>query len=414
MMVGFLLLFKDKKKSLYLFLLIGIIIPFTVKALCKHSLEVETNLVIDGKEAIFLPGSEVNVKMKYLAGDNSPLLTSENSNVMKIHYSDFEPDESNKEDKNIVSTVDSSYPIYMWFDNGTIYWWSEDKTPSFNEDASSMFYRFCELSDISGLKHIDLTHTKSINSFFAHTSFETLDSLELWNTSFITSMQFVFENNFYLTDMTGIKNWNVENVKEMGSFFSRCFQLETIDLSNWSTLSLEGINGMFNMSPLPNSSMSTSLKKIILSEKFDTSKVIYMIGVFSFNSLIEDYQFLHYFDTSNTLKLDEMFLNNTSLNSLELLKSWDVSKVSSLKRTFAYCTGLESLTGLEDWDVSNVEIFNSTFWGDGNLVDLSAITDWNVSRTANYNKMFFGVSTHPSFSKLEGSWDQNGTFIPSN
>ena len=125
MMVGLLLLFKDKKKSLYLFLLIGIIIPFTVNALCKHSLEIETNLVIDGKEAIFLPGREVNIKMKILAGnDVSTSATGyglRNQNITSIKSSEIEPSINNKEDKNIVSVAESPYPIYMWYEEGIIY-----------------------------------------------------------------------------------------------------------------------------------------------------------------------------------------------------------------------------------------------------------------------------------------------------
>ena len=53
-------------------------------------------------------------------------------------------------DDNIVSK--SNYPIYMWYSNGTIYWWSEDSHPYLNEDASFMFNKMSNLSDISGLE----------------------------------------------------------------------------------------------------------------------------------------------------------------------------------------------------------------------------------------------------------------------
>ena len=177
LIIGFILIIKKYRKSSYL-LLVFLIIPFTVKALCRHTLEIETNLVIDGKEAIFLPGQEVNVKMKELAGDDTSSVNIgynfRDSLITSIRYSDVEPDEINREEKNVVSTSESVYPIYMWYEDGTIYWWSEDKTPALNEDASYMFNYFKEMNNISGIKNIDASNAKSIKSILYFTSVEEL------------------------------------------------------------------------------------------------------------------------------------------------------------------------------------------------------------------------------------------------
>ena len=174
LIIGFIILINKKyRKSSYL-LLVFLIIPFTVKALCRHTLEIETNLVIDGKEAIFLPGKEVNAKMKELAGDDTSSVNGgynfRDSLITSIKYSDVEPDEINREEKNVVSTSESVCPIYMWYEDGTIYWWSEDKTPALNEDASYMFCFIQSLTDISGVEQFDLFNVKNMEAFFAFDS----------------------------------------------------------------------------------------------------------------------------------------------------------------------------------------------------------------------------------------------------
>ena len=40
--------------------------------------------------------------------------------------------------------------------------------------------------------------------------------------------------------------------------------------------------------------------------------------------------------------------------------------------------------------------------------------DWNISKVTNFGGMFKNVPTHPDFTKVEGTWDSNGTFTPNN
>ena len=40
--------------------------------------------------------------------------------------------------------------------------------------------------------------------------------------------------------------------------------------------------------------------------------------------------------------------------------------------------------------------------------------DWNISKVTNFGGMFENVPTHPDFTKVEGTWDSNGTFTPNN
>ena len=431
------------KKKLFLIGTLLSIIPLTTTALCTVNLNVETKIEIENKEAVFLPGSEVNIKMKELAGDDTSSVTTpysfSDTNIISIKYSDVEPIADNKEEKNVVSIPNSNYPIYMWYEDNTIYWWSEDSHPSLNEDSRYMFGALKQINDISGLKNIDASATKRINFLFASSSIknvsdlkkwntssledisymflmtnylENLEGLENWNTSNVknmtgflgdayslkklsglenwdtsnvTTLAFMLQNDELLENIDAIKNWNVSKVKAMNQLFCACVSLEEIDLSNWDTSSLENMNHMFGMWNKNGSVRKDSkLKRIILSEKFNTSNVTIMSGLLANNTQIEEYSFLRFIDTSNVIQMSQFFQNNYNLSNLQYLKDWDVSKVTGFQWMF------QSVSSLED---------------------ASAINNWNISPNANYSNMFKNTPTHPEFTKVQGTWS-GGTFTP--
>ncbi len=462
----------NEKRSSTLLLLLGVsisLIPITVHALCKCELNINSKIEINGMEAEFLPGKEVSVKMKLLAGDDLSGVTNgysfENTSIVAVKYSQNEPDSSNKEDKNIVSIPESLYPIYMWFDNGTIYWWSEDETPSLNEDASYMFGALTSLSDISGLEKMDVSNTEILSSIFLYSgltdvnylqkwktsnvtimkdiffnnkslinleglrnwdissvdniyrafasnlSLQSLNGLETWDVSNVTNMSYVFsqckelvdisalenwdtsnvENISFLlgsckelVDVSALKYWNVEKVSNMKGLFNSCWHIDEIDFSNWSTKSLTNASNMFGMSYDAQGNTGGDIKKIILSDKFDTSKVTDMSYMFYNNNHFEDYNFLDYIDTSSVTNMEGMFCKNSKLTNLEKLSRWDVSNVTS---------------------------FNFMFSDSSNITDTSAIKDWNIRRDATFEHMFHNGVVPPEFTNVTGTWNR-GTFTP--
>ena len=146
--------------------------------------------------AMFLNGGTVNTKMKTLAslangGETVTGTGTGDRYITAIKESLTEPTDENKEEKNIVSVNNNQYPIpiYMWYEDGTIYWWSEDKKPMLNIDASNMFNRMLILTNIIGLKNFD--SSKSINfsyMFNFATALSDISSISNWNTSNVTNM----------------------------------------------------------------------------------------------------------------------------------------------------------------------------------------------------------------------------------
>ena len=413
-----------------------------VKAVCTCNLDINTNLEIDAKEAVFINGKDFILKIKEMAGDDTTgsLYSTPDTNILAIKESQNEPSDENKTNEHIVSTDDSPYPIYMWFDNGTLYWWSEDKTPALNEDSAGMFIRLNSLLDFSGIEKFDATKVKSLTYAFAGLSIENLLFLKNWNTSSLENLSFAFyedrqllttsglENwntsnvntlmatfyaNFSLNDVSALKNWDVRKVETMAMLFTCCFDIEEIDLSNWATDSLTDMKYMFaSLQYSGDRTLQNKLKHIYLSSSFNTSKVTNMASLLYWDEYLEDYDFLQYLDVSNVTKLDSFFQNNTNLNSLSLIRDWDVSKVTTMYLTFAGCTNLTSVEPIKNWVVSSVTNMDRMFFGDTKITDINEIKDWDITNVTTFSFMLRNVPSFPEFTKVQGTWDDKGTFTP--
>ena len=124
-----------------------------------HSYVPTTDITVKAKwieiEAMFDTGINVNEKFKTLAGTElatgySDLYQSSNTNVTAIQKSTTEPTAENKTEEHVVSAPNSNVPIYAWFDNGTIYWWTSANVAFANQDASYMFAKFENMTEFSG------------------------------------------------------------------------------------------------------------------------------------------------------------------------------------------------------------------------------------------------------------------------
>ena len=365
----------------------------------------------DAIEANFLTGAEVNIKMKLLAGNNitDNSVYHSDKNVKAIKSSLTEPTEENKEYKNIVSTEDSPYPIYMWYEDNTIYYWSQDPTPNLNKLSSTMFFGFDALENIDGLANFDASNVEVMNWLFGYcTKLPNLDALSSWDTSNVVSMAETFDACYGLVSMDGIKNWNVKKVKDMWQLFSCDYSLETVDLSNWETDSLESFGNVFGMwdnrgYPYLNS----KLKRVYLSDKFDTSKVTSMFGLLANNRVIEDYSFLSYLDVSNVRVMNQFFQYNLGMKNVDALANWNTSNVESMSGMFQI-TSLTNLNGLKNWNTSKVISMNSIFNSCNSLTDASGISNWNTSKVEDMGYAFRADNVGSKLANLDISkWDMS-------
>lgn len=201
-------------------------------------------------EAIFAEGTEVNKAMKTLAaGSTVSDYSATDTSITTIAKYTGTSMPSNVNAVR-VDAADSEAPIFMWYSNGTIYWWSPDSTPSLNEDASYMFYRLQNMTNIDGVSTFNTTGTTNMRAIFGksdsvHVSPTNVDALENWDVSNVTSIREMFQNWGDLDDVDGLSNWNTENVVDMSSLFYECTSLTEIDLSNFETNNVTNMAQMF-------------------------------------------------------------------------------------------------------------------------------------------------------------------------
>ena len=298
---------KKNKSIKFMAIILGfcIVIPTSVFALCEYRLKLQSNIVIDQREATFLPGPEFNVKIKKLAGADDKINTYNayysDSNITSIIKSDTEPSDSNKEEKNIVSTSDSEYPIYMWFEDGTIYWWSEVQNPSLNSDSSKLLNYITNLTNIDGLKYFDTLKVNNFNRFLTENKLTNLDSLSSWDTSNVTNLEDAFWGCNKLENVDGLKNWNTSNVTNLRELFMWDHSLKNIDgLKNW-----------------------------------DTSRVTSMSGTFYYCENLTNSDSLSNWNTLSVVDMSSMFSNCSKITDNNSIVNWDISNVTNFKYMFS-------------------------------------------------------------------------------
>ena len=378
---------------------------------------------VDTLQAIFLSGEDFNAKVKTLAGHTNPTYNTVDTNVLYIKKSKEEPSSENKQSQNIVSSQNSEVPIYAWFDNETIYWWSEDIKPNLNNNSSRMFQNFHGVEDIE-LKYIKTNLTTDMSYLFANceklevidvsrfdtsnvtnmlsmfqikTDFDSklksIKGLENFDTSKVTTMRLMFSGLIRLVKLD-LRNFNTSNVTDMSAMFQRCDALEELDISNFNTNRVTTLKATFNgakkVKKLNLSNFNTSnvlnmegmfqsmesLEQLDVSS-FDTSKVTAMTWMFNGASKLKKLD-LSNFNTSNVTSMKIMFQNMESLEELNI-SNFDTDKVTDMSYMFGCGTSsngcvLREIKGLENFNTANVTTMHCMFINQHELrtLDLSS------------------------------------------
>ncbi|MBR4177957.1 MAG: BspA family leucine-rich repeat surface protein [Bacilli bacterium] len=297
----------------------------------------------------FDKGRVVNSKIKSLvAGRNIHYNTNDNS-VTGFKYASSKPSGFQESENNTVSPLDESYDgedIYIWYDNGTIYFYSAAKNIYLNADGYSMFCRFNALKDISGLSHVKADNVESLQNFFiSDYSLEDLSPLKDWNVSKVKSLR----------SFINIDDTDIESTRKAGS-------IKTLEpLSKWNVKSVIDMKYAFQDQP--------KLKNLKGLENWKTDSLVYLDGAFAMSS------------KSHSVG------KKSSLTDISALKDWNVSNVKKLYYTFCR-TKLTSLNGLQKWNVENVESMSSVFYDDYYLTNISALSNWRPIKTTNMTHMF--------------------------
>ena len=294
-----------------------------------------------------------------------------------------------------IMNIASNDTIYFPSDSSMLFFnYASLKSINFsNVDTSDVKNMYCMFNRCTALTSLDLSKfdTKNVENMSAmFLACEALTSLNLSNfdTSKVTNFMNMFINCFRLTNLDvsnfntssannmhgmfwgcsgltslDVSNFNTSNVKNMEALFYECSSLTSLDVSNFNTSNVENMNLMFGWcSKLTNLDVSN----------FNTSKVIDMGRMFSGLGLNTNVPFnivgLEKFDTSNVTSMTGMFSSNVASGSGKLTN--------------------ETLAGISNWNVSKVTYFNEMFYGQGTYLTTLDLSKWDTSSATSFNRMF--------------------------
>ena len=248
----------------------------------------------------FIPADELRLKMTSLA-------TNDNNIKQFIPYPGTPDLDSISYE--IVSTSESDFPIYMWYDSNSnaIYYWCEWERPRMSGVLTDLF------STTSNIEKVD---------------FSAIDLSE------VTSAERLFSQKTKLKSVD-FGNWDASNVTNMYRMFYYASSLETVDLSNFNTTNLQGsLEGMFDH--------CTSLKSIDFGNTFKTDNITSMHTMFQDNTSLEELD-LSSFNTSNVETMYYMFANDTNLASIDFGSNFNTANVANMGWMFFSCKSLNML-----------------------------------------------------------------------
>ena len=298
------------------------------------------------RTAMFTIGATVNNALKEL-----------NSNASTFtHYTAGIPDFKIIDGEQDIATSTSNFPIWVWTDGETIYWWSEAEKPSLNPDSLQMFYA----SNYVTISLADINTSTATNL-----------------TNFMSSNRNLRNIDFGDGDFT--------NVTTMSSAFSAIGNNYTTEKLTFDLSSIKTSNKLTDTSRL--FAESYYIGKIIFSDKFETSGVTNFAEMFRGCGSLSEIVGVEDFDTTSAIYLNGMFWNN-KITSLDLT-GWNTSNVTTIQQIFRGCSALATLN-VSNWDVRKVTDMQDAFpLPQVTTLDLS---QWQNSVVTNMDTMFAGAS----------------------
>lgn len=237
------------------------------------------------------------------------------------------------------------------------------------KSCDQWFYLFEGLTKIEHLDYLNTSEVENMGSMFSKcTSLETLD-LSSFNTEKVTNMFEMFVGSTNLRTINLPKGFIGSNVTDLNGMFRGCASLTELDLSGSNAEKVKDMGWMFYG--------CVALSNLNLSG-FKTGSLTDMRYLFSSCRSLESLD-LSGFNTENVTSMESMFSECSSLRSLDL-SSFNTSKVIDMHLMFYKCTNLESID-LSSFDTENLQQMARMFYSCTKLemLDLSSFATPNMT-----------------------------------
>lgn len=237
------------------------------------------------------------------------------------------------------------------------------------KSCDQWFYLFKGLTKIEHLDYLNTSEVENMGSMFSNcTSLETLD-LSSFNTEKVTNMSEMFVGSTNLRTINLPKGFIGSNVTALNGMFRGCVSLTELDLSGSNAEKVKNMGSMFYG--------CVALSNLNLSG-FKTGSLTEMRYLFSSCQSLESLD-LSGFNTENVTSMVSMFSQCSSLRSLDL-SSFNTSKVIGMNLMFFNCTNLESID-LSSFETENLQQMPHMFYSCTKLetLDLSSFATPNMT-----------------------------------
>ncbi len=367
-------------------------------------------------------GSELNEIFKTAVGPYCPQYNSCND-FKKIERADATAYNSYKGTKYVISTDNSMLPVYAWFTNYTLYYYSASPTIYLNEDLTGMFTNLYKLNDISGFEYLDSSRTVNVSGLFAYTQVSDYSPISNWDLSSMKNMSSLFKST-PVSDLTPIANWDLSNVENISSMFANCTSVTDLTpIANWNVSNIKNMSSLFyNFSGVTTLAGLENWNVSNVENMTSTFAGVYRITDFSpisswnvsnvknfqntFGTAVYDYDYstdsnlyrsnkstnvnaLANWRTSSAENMSKMFISNTKLTNVDGLLNWDVSNVKDFSYMFSSNTLLTNVDGLLNWNTSSAKNMTYMFYNNNSLTNVNGLLNWNVSNVEDVSQMFY-------------------------
>ena len=196
------------------------------------------------------------------------------------------------------------------------------------------FYNCTSLETISGLEYLNTANITDMSSMFQNCY--NLKSLDFTNfdTKNVSNMYFMFYNCPNLTSLD-LTDFNTKNVKNMYGMFGDCSNLNSLDITNFNTAKVTDMGNMF---------LGCSNLTSLDLTNFNTAKVTNMYGMFNACSALTSLDLTN-FNTAEVRDMSYMFNmldeSSTALTTIYVSDNFVTTNVQNGKNMFKNCTKLK-------------------------------------------------------------------------
>ncbi len=327
--------------------------------------------------AVLIDGETINESICLMYNSN---WSCSSGLVRKFEEGTYEQYQAKADSAQLISTDDSPYPVYLWMQYPTWYYYTEADTIYFNENSNHFFAKYFQSVETINIDKFNSSYVTDFGYFFWNTGrSKRLDVLPIdkLDTSNAISMNYMLSG--ISNTSVDFSNFNTARVENFSDFLSGA-SVTSLDVSHLNTSSAKNMYGMFSNLKIPSIDVSnfdtsnatdiggmfkyTDLVSLDLSN-FDTSNVTYMGGLISGTSKLESVN-LSSFNTSNVTSFNQ-FMLGSALREIDL-SSFDTSNTKDFYEMFAECPNLEKIWVSDKWDSSSLTSGTRTFYESPKLI----------------------------------------------